>query len=87
MSKYDQVYEEKERFVALLSAVFVEFKKVESLRYKKEGHEEMVYVRHANGYVEKIDVTGNSLIAISMEINRLLYGERPVGYAGSYHEK
>ena len=75
------VYAEKKRFVDLLSEAYELDRTVDRIIYTidRDRHLELVHIEYPGGHLERINVTGNSHIAIGREIANQVSGINAVG--------
>lgn len=78
---FAHIYADKKRFVDLLSEAYEMGGNVERIIYTRDMDNavELVHIEYPGGHVDRINVTGDSHIAIGMEISRQLYGDGAVG--------
>lgn len=76
-----EVYEEKRRFVQELSAALSRVQIVDYIEYKNLDRQYMEFVRMVfiGGKTEYINVTGNSLRSILIEISRVINRQAAIG--------
>lgn len=76
-----EVYEEKRRFVQELSAALSRAQIVDHIEYKNLDRQYMEFVRMVfiGGKTEYINVTGNSLRSILIEISRVINRQAAIG--------
>ena len=76
-----EVYEEKRHFVQDLSVTLARAQLVDHIEYKNLGRQYREYVRmiFLGGRAEYINVTGNSLKSIFVEISRVINGQAAIG--------
>lgn len=79
---YAHVYADKKRFVDLLSEAYeMDGRSAKRIIYTRdpENNLEFVHIEWPGGHVDRINVTGNSHQAISMEIARQICNGNAVG--------
>lgn len=76
-----EVYEEKRNFVQDLSVILARAQLVDHMEYKNLDKQYLEFVRMVflGGRVEYINVTGNSLKSIFVEIARVINGQAAIG--------
>lgn len=76
-----EVYEEKRNFVQDLSVTLARAQLVDHMEYKNLDKQYLEFVRMVflGGRVEYINVTGNSLKSIFVEIARVINGQAAIG--------
>lgn len=76
-----EVYEEKRNFVQDLSVILARTQLVDHMEYKNLDKQYLEFVRMVflGGRVEYINVTGNSLKSIFVEIARVINGQAAIG--------
>lgn len=76
-----EVYEEKRNFVQDLSVILARAQLVDHMEYKNLDKQYLEFVRMVflGGRAEYINVTGNSLKSIFVEIARVINGQAAIG--------
>lgn len=76
-----EVYEEKRNFAQDLSAILARAQLLDHMEYKNLDKQYLEFVRMVflGGRVEYINVTGNSLKSIFVEIARVINGQAAIG--------
>lgn len=76
-----EVYEEKRQFVQELSGTLARAQIADKIEYKNLDRHYLEYVRiiFLGGKTEYINVTGNSLKSIFVEISRVINGQAAIG--------
>lgn len=76
-----EVYEEKKNFVDELSRTLARAQLAEKVEYKNLDRQYLEFVRMTflGGKTEYVNVTGNSLKSIFIEISRVINGQEAIG--------
>ena len=87
-----EIYRDKQHYVERILAPAVEAvgEGVTFLSYEKDRSTEIVTVNYYGGHVDKINVTGNSLLAILHEVVREIEGHNAHGHIygrGESHDR